>query len=188
MRSGAASESGERQRSACAPGAAQDEANECTSSAVGWTTSRYFARNRVSILNQAISCLQVRGSCSEEAVWRPRRVTGGGGGSGAPGLSFVREGDALAARAGGAGGSAWAHWRSNLTVTKSLQGHVEGKYDSSAALRNNFPQSKSDPRNTSDHSGSPSHLACSAEHSGSLHHIQRSEPALHLRITSDHSG
>ena len=135
MRSGAASESGERQRSACAPGAAQDEANECTSSAVGWTTSRYFARNRVSILNQDISCLKVRGSCSEEAVLRPRRVTGGGGGSGAPGLSFVRALDAFAARAGGAGGSAWAHWRSNLTASKSLQRHVEGKNDSSAALR-----------------------------------------------------
>ena len=127
MRSGAASESGERQRSACAPGAAQDEANECTSSAVGWTTSRYFARNRVSILNQDISCLKVRGSCSEEAVWRPRRVAGGGGGSGAPGLSFACEGNALAARAGGAGGSAWAHWRSKMEYSKSLQGHVEGK-------------------------------------------------------------
>ena len=118
MRPGAASGSGERQRSACAPGAAQNEYNECTSSAVGWTTSRYFARNRVSIINQAISCLKVRGSCSEEAVLRPRRVTGGGGGSGAPRLSFACEGSPLAARAGGAGGSAWAHWRSKKTTSK----------------------------------------------------------------------
>ena len=55
---------------------------------------------------------------SEEEVFAARRVAARDRHRRAQILSFVRALDAFAARAGGAGGSAWAHWRSNLTGQK----------------------------------------------------------------------
>ena len=63
---------------------------------------------------------------SEEEVFAARRVAARDRPRRAQILPFACGDHTLLARAGGRGGSAWAHWRSKMTTTKKVHNHVEG--------------------------------------------------------------